>query len=336
MARHRRDPLLEQALLETSLKLGPEKNALRGLLSQLAGSYTRTRRVNASNAAGIREATRQATPQVGGAFAQALQSSQAQRAALGVSGSEPQAAAYERRIMEQQANALTDLANRGARAEEGRVFANQTARDEYFGDKAKIMGQLQELAGRQGAEATARYGQLREAQRGRAVTRRGQTLSSRDRRASLAETQRANRAREAQQAARARESARGQGKIKLASQEQHAMARDSIARGVAAVQDLKQDTQSRAEIVKLLIAGVPAVRKDGVELAPAIKPMSPDYARAAVNMAFDGSLSRGDVTRLRNRRLKLKTLGFPIRRPGAKQEMVDSLRGLAGSVPRLK
>lgn len=324
----RRDPLLEQALLETSLKLGPEANALRSLLTGLAGSYSRTRRVNASNAAGIREATRQATPEVGGAFAQALQSSQAQRAALGVSGSEPQAAAYERRIMEQRANALSDLSDRGARAEEGRVFANQTARDEYLGDKAKIVGQLQELAGREGAEVTARYGQLREAQRGRAVTTRGQTLSSRDRQAGQGETARHNREMEAN----ARQSAATRARGKPATPEQHSAAKDGIDGALTWIRRLSQSKMTSPQIRDLLVGGG-AIQVGGQEVK--VPKFSKDFVNAAYDIQVHGGLSPANVKALHRRRLSVRQLGYPTARPKTrpKHGMVDALAGLVGSIP---
>lgn len=332
----RRDPLLEQALLESSLKLAPEASALRTLLTERAGEYSRSRKVNASNAAGIREATRQATPEVQGAFAQALASSQAQRAALGVAGTDPQAAAYERRVMEQQARAVSDLADRGTRAEEGRIFANQTARDSYLGDKAKIIGQLQELAGREGAEATARFGQLKEAQRGRAVQRSGQSETARHNRAQESVAQR--NARTAEQ--RAAETAKGKGKLKLASQEQHARARDSISQAIALVERQRSlGTTSRSELIQLLTTGRPASKikaSDGTEVAlPAIPQLPADFVRAAVNMTFDGSLSRGDLKRLHDRRLRVRSLGYPVRRPGQRPQSTGTAAmtgGVAGAV----
>ncbi len=146
----RSDTLLARALLEASLRTDPQLGALRALLSERAQTYSRDRAVNASNERGIVAATREATPRVQGAFDQALASVTAQRAALG-QGSDPQAFAFQRRVGEQRANALTDLSDRQTRATEGRVFANQQARSEYVGDKQKIRGQLIGLLGERGA-----------------------------------------------------------------------------------------------------------------------------------------------------------------------------------------
>lgn len=335
MAR-RRDPLLERALLQTDLELGPQHNALRGLLSQLGAQYTRDRKVLASNAAGIREATRQARPDVAGVFDQALGSVNAQRAALGVGAGDPQAAAYERRVAEQKANALNELIGRETRAEEGRVYGGQVARDEYMGKKSQITGQLLDLAERQGKTAQSIYGKLRDERAGRAVTRRGQDVTrrgqdvaSRDRQASLTERERHNLVMEQKATRDAKKAAKAK---PWASQEQHAAARDAITKAAAQVPELLKDVEgSRAGVIKLLVNGVPAVKsKDGKKvLEPAVAPVPPDYARAAVNAALDKSLSRGDLKRLHDRRLKVKALGIPVRKP----KRAGTLADLAGGRP---
>ena len=127
------------------------------------------------------QATREATPQVASAFDQALASANAQRGALGVPGSNPQAEAFTRRVGEQKANALVDLTSRQTRATEGRVFANETARSEYLGGKQKIQGQLLDLAEREGDQTAATLGTLEDKARSDETTRRGQTLSHQDR-----------------------------------------------------------------------------------------------------------------------------------------------------------
>lgn len=304
----RRDPLLEQAALEASLKLGPQGNALRSLLSDLAGQYSRTRKVNASNAAGIAEATRQARPEVGGAFDQALSSVSAQRAALGASG-DPQAAAYQRRVGEQKANALNELSGRELRATEGRVFANQTAREEYLGGKQKIISQLQDLAGQEGAETAASYGRLRESQRDRAVTTRGQTLSSADRQASLTETQRHNQASEQIAAQRA-----GAKKPKLATTQAHTKAKDSIDEARRWITRLSQGSSTSTQIRDLLETGgsVDVGQPEPLK----IPKFSKDFINAAYDLQFNGGLSKANIKALHRRRLSVKQLGYPTLRVG--------------------
>lgn len=338
MPSRRRDPLLERALLETDLELGPQANALRGLLSQLAGEYTRTRKVNASNARGIIAATQQARPQVAGAFDQALASVSAQRAALGRGGAlDPQAAAYERRVGEQRANALSELTGQETRAEAGRVFGGQVARDEYLGKKGEITGQLLELAGKQGATAQSIYGKLKESQaqrgltrRGQDVTARGQDLSAATQSRSQAETARHNRAMEA----KSRRDAKG---MKWASQEQHATAKTQIDEAIALVEKQRGRGAGRAEIIRLLTTGrEPAtVEVDGEKVrVPGVPKLPADFVRAATNRVFDGSLSQGDVKRLHGRRLRIKALGYPTRKRSARAGTLGELARGPASVSK--
>ncbi len=325
MATRRVDPLLERAILETELKLGPRGAALRGLLSDAAGTYGRTRRVNASNAAGIKAATQQAQPQVSGAFDRALGSVDAQRAALGVGGpADPQAAAFTRRVGEQRANALGELVQQGVRAESGRVFANESARDEYLGTKAKIFGELAELAGQSGAVTTDTFNKLKDAQAQRGIQRRGQDVTRAGQQATQA---RADRDYQRQVLKDQGLGVDGKplpnrggtiGGVKLASQEQHATARDRISEAQALIkQQVQRGTTSRGELIQLLSTGRPAskVEVDGQEVTvPAVPKLPADYVRAAANLVFDGTLSRKDVEALHNRRLRVKSLGYPTRK----------------------
>ncbi|HUR86962.1 MAG TPA: hypothetical protein VMY78_16635 [Solirubrobacteraceae bacterium] len=309
---------------------------MRSLLSQAAAEYGRTRRTAASNATGIIEATRQAQPQIAGAFDQALGSVQAQRAALGVGAGDPQAAAYERRVGEQKALALTDLVQQAVRAEQGRVYSGQVARDEYLGKKSQITGELLDFAQKQGLTAQSIYGKLKDerlqrgvTRRGQDVTARGQSLSSRDRQASLTEQQRHNRASEANAQRRAAAGgSRTVSGVKLASPEVHARTKDSIEQALAQVKDLRQDTPRRSDIIALLIKGVPASKLPDGTAIPAIPKLPADVVRAAMNIEFDGNLSRGDVRRLHARGLRLRTLGYPVRKPRAQPS--GTLATLAG------
>ena len=310
----RTDPLLQRALLESQLKLGPQGTVLRQLLSELAGSYTRTRRVNASNEVGIKAATQEARPDVSRAFDTALSSVSAQRAALGRSD-DPQASAYQRRVGEQRANALNDLTQREVRATEGRVYANQTARDEYLGGKAKIQGQLLDLAGQHGALTASTLAELRDEQRKARQENRRIGISE----AAQRETARHNRVQETTAQARARQQRQGAGKIKWATPQQHSAARSQIEQARALIDaQVKRGTTSRAAIIRLLTTGRPkrTVEVDGKKVdVPAIPKLPADFVRAASNLYFDSSLSRQDLKRLHNAGLQLRRLGYEVRPP---------------------
>jgi hypothetical protein len=318
------DPLLERALLDTNLKLGPQASALRSLLSDLAGQYSRTRRVNASNALGISAATRQARPEVGGAFAQALASSQAQRAALGVGGQDPQAAAFERRVGEQRAGALNDLTQRELRATEGRVYANNAARDEYLGGKSKIMGQLQELAGQSGALTASTLGQLRDDRAQRSLTRSGQRVTEGNSIRSQQQSER-NSIRSSGidpdtgrpiPGGKQDKASRGTlpGGAKVASQAAHSSAKDNIDGALTWIKRLSQGTFTSKEIRDMLQAG------GEVDVGQATPLKVPRFSKDFVNAAYDievlGGLSRTNVRALHRRGLKIRSLGYPTRKAG--------------------
>ena len=319
MARRRDNRILERALLETQLQLGPQGAGLRGLLTDLAGSYDRTRKVNASNERAIVGATRQARPAMERNFDDALATAGAQQRALGAVDTE-QSRAFGRRIGEQKSNALGDLLQRETRATEGRVYANEQARGKYFEDKAKIQNQLASLAQQSGLLTATRYGDLRDEQLGRGIER-----------GKMRETQRANRV--AEQLGRdklglerdkenriATEGPKKPKGVKWASQEQHANAKDAIERAQSIIASQKRLGRGRAATIKLLIEGRPASKvtnSKGEEVTlPKIEPVGGDLARAAANLAWDGTLSRGDVKRLHGRRLQIKRLGYPTRKKG--------------------
>lgn len=341
----RRDPLLARALLEAEQRYGAQGAALRTLLSEHAAAYTRTRRTNASTARGIVAATQQARPEMSQAFDQALGSSQAARSALGVDTADPQAQAYTRRVSEQRSQALNALTDRATRAEEGRAFANQQARSEYMGGKAKIQGQIADLLRESGQATATRYADLLDEQRKVSLEE-----------AKFREERRSNRASEAtaQQQAdtaaqRATQEARGKSKPKWATPKDQATMKDEIERAISLVKYRRAagDT-SRAAIIALLTRGrassrQPVVDERGkpvldakgkpvMQTLPAIPALSGDAVRAATNIVFDQSLSRGDVQRLHARRIKVKPLGYPLRpaQPVGNGTLADVARGRRG------
>ena len=337
------DPLLQRALLEADLKLGPQGVALRDLLGQARGDYIRTRRVNASNAAGIVAATQQAQPQVAGVYDQALSNVDAIRGGVGAGG-DPQAAAYARRVGESKANALADLVSRGVQAKEGQVFAGNAARDEYLGTKAKVAQQLLDLAGQQGATATSIYGQLKDDQAQRGLTRRGQDITAQNNSNSTSQSERNSIRSSGIDPDTGKPIPGGRldphaknGKSPWVSPEAHARARDAISGAASHVPDLLKDAQGdKKQVVQLLIDGIPAVKsKDGkTVLAPAVKPIPADFAQAAVNAA-SGGLTAADVKRLHRRGLKIKTLGVPVRKPAKQKSLPELLDGLGTAVQNI-
>lgn len=331
------DPLLQRALLETDLQLGPQGAALRDLLTQSGADYSRKRQVLASNTAGIVAATQQAAPQVAGVFDQALSNVNAIRGGVGASPADAQGQAYARRVGETKANALTDLLQQGVRAKVGQVYAGDIARKDYTTEKGKIADQLLGLAAKQGETTTSIYNQLQDTQAKNDLTRRGQDVTAKNAAGSRTQSERNS----------IRSSGidpdtglpipggrldphKKNGKSPWVSAAAHSSARDAITGAASHVPDLLKDAQGdKKQVVQLLIDGVPAVKdpKTHAVLAPAVAPVSPDFARAAVNAA-QGGLTAADVKALHNRGLRIKTLGVPVRPRPKKGSLGAAIQGL--------
>lgn len=311
--------LLRRALIESQLKLNPQGAMLRQLMDEARSGYGMTRRVNHSNEAAIKQATVEARPEVESAYDRALSSVSAQRAALG-RPDDPQAAAYQRRVSEGRANGLLDLTQESLRATEGRVFANDQARESYLGTKQKIQGQQMNLAEQLGLMTSSTLDKLRDDQRDRKLEDRRIDVSE----GNLTETQRHNRVSE-DAAKKAAEKAKG--KVAWQSPKDHAAAKAQIDQAVAYVNSLKGSIKSRKALIDTLTKGVPAGKDDDGSTLPAIPKFNADFVRAAMNIAFDGSLSRADLQRLHNQGLQLRRLGYQVRPP-------QGPRGTAG--PRLR
>lgn len=300
----RRNDLLQRALLESEMKYGSQGAALRSLLSELAGSYSRTRRTNASTARGIVAATQQARPEMAQAFDQALGSSQAARSALGVDTADPQAQAYTRRVGEQRANALNALTDRATRAQEGQAYANQQARAEYMGGKAKIQGQLADLLRESGQATATRYADLLDEERKVALDE-----------ARLGETQRNNQAQESVAdrradiaASSAARQARGRSKPKWATPKDHASAKDQIDEAAQWISNLGRNMSS-SQIRALLATGGALADAEGNETK--VPQISKDYVNAAYDLVKRKGLSQANVRALHRRRLRIRDLGYP-------------------------
>ena len=130
--------------------------------------------------------------------------------------------------------------------------------------------------------------------------------------------------------------------MKYATTEQHAQARDEISEAVAQIKRQQQlGATSRARSSSCSRPAVPRRRSkvDGEDVTlPAIPKLGADFVRAAANLVFDGTLSRGDVKRLHDRRLKVKSLGYKTRsaKPAPKQGVPNALAGLAQTTGRAK
>jgi hypothetical protein len=213
----------------------------------------------------------------------------------------------QRRTVESETRARVDLQNQGVRAAEGEVFATRAAQGRYESEVGKVAEQLRGLDQEEGLFAATEYGRLVEGARGRAVTRRGQTLSSRDRAATLRETQRHNRATE-----------RNTGKPKKrqwVTPDAQNSAADEVGRLAREAQQLASRNKDRTYVAQALSQGVPAEKgPDGAVVLPAVKPAKSQLMLSvALDSVFNegGHLSRRNQRMLRKRGYKIEPLGVP-------------------------
>jgi hypothetical protein len=246
-----------------------------------------------------------------------------------------------RRLAEERASALTDLSQRRVQAVEGAQFAQSNARDTLVGELAKIFERQQDLRRERGAFTAATAGQLREAARDRAQQMDIAELS--------AETQRQNSRRSARQQERNSlrssgidpktgkpipggkldpKAAKGEGRD-WATKEQQQAARRDFQQALDYAKDFSRERAPRHEAANVLKRGVPAseaeiiydpqtgkpkVGKDGKRLKepgiPAVPAIKDELMlTAALDIAYDGHLSRATQKKLHANGIKIGPLG---------------------------
>ncbi len=212
----------------------------------------------------------------------------------------------------EKASALRELVGRRQDAVSGARFGAQQARDQGASEVSKIRDKILDVQAESGAFQAGRIGELKEGQRDRATTRRGQTLTARERqkdreldKARLGETQRHNKAAEKNSAAKG-----GKKPLKLQSTEKHAATRSEIDRALQAAKGQKQNGYDRRTAGKFLTTDVPATEGEDGTKVPARKADSGLAATVALDLAYLGYISDGTRKRLNEQRFSVKTLGL--------------------------
>lgn len=328
---------------ESKLKFGPEESSLR---AQLADAET-TRDQAYAGAGGVRAAiegsAKAALPKLRTEYGTAQRAVDTVQKTLGTAltgaGSLGGAAIRDSegtkmRLAEALAAAEAETTARQRDASSGEAFARQNADSQLATTKGKIGQRQTDLAGERGAFAQARSGELVEASRGRSVTRRGQdktAATARDNRIaantradrSAGETARHNRATERQ--------ARKNGGTGLAKPADVEKARTAVnramdsARAIAGEVSAKDKAggkkmRDRADAAKILVNGragqtIKNDPKSGEPLAnpikvPGVNKQDQLYASVALDMLYDGRISKGNQARLSRLGLTPKQLGL--------------------------
>lgn len=341
MAR-RRTPFLTQAQARAVVRFQPEVDALVALLTQQHDIFRRS--VAAARGAADYAATtiNRSRPELKRVYhvnglnpKQALADPQlpGPGALDFAAASQYETQAAQQRWAQSRADALADLQAQKIASAQGRQYATQQARATYLENVGSINDRLVQLAGQRGAYITDQLGTLEQQafdqalrRRQQNLTRRGQTLSHLDRRASLDETRRHNQAIE-----------RGAGAFKPATAAAHGAASDAILYAQRQAKVLYAAGRSRYEVANLLVSGrahqkvldreayVQAKREhpdwpDAQQRAvatvdiPAIRAVPAILAGAALDLIEQGHLSRRRVKGLHARGLSVRKLGLPTSR----------------------
>lgn len=349
MARRRHRSLADryrpQAQQEAALRANPQKRALQQALDEALGARDSTVTAARGTARGLRQSIRAARPSIREIFDTAGQQLAAGTGAVAPNMSSPQgsaigqAAATEHqaaldRNTAARASTLTDLDQQRVRATEGEAFAVRQAGTQYQSDASKVLKQLLGVSADQGDYAATELSRLVEAARGRGVTLRGQDLSHQDRVAS-------RKSQERTAAAKNKQTTQGKKWLPLGDQND---AQDTIHQALDFAKDFVPHA-SRKEAATALRQGVkdqkvknlpindPATgkqridQKSGLKLyrdpdtgksttqpeqsIPGVPSFDDAYVQAALDVAYDGHLSRATQNMLHRRGIKVRQLGLP-------------------------
>lgn len=364
MAKKRKKSLSDryapQAQAQAFLQYNPERRGLLELLQQAKANMTGDIKAARSTRRGLEASIQQALPGVEQSYGDAgmrmqnafgqyggnggptpAQGSIAEQLAkVGPAGSAIVAAALGEqssalgRVSEGMARDQADLRSQGLRAVAGEAAAVRQARQGYRTDSGKVLDQLQALDQEQGVYTADALMKLVDAARGRGVTKRGQTLSHKDRVADR----------------KSRETIATENRK---SQERRAAAKGKINGGEGWLSDDKQETfaqkveqakheakllidsgASRHEAADLLLSGAPSSSTKTVPVydpatgkkvlnadgTPKTKSVPGDdgipqfgelVASVALDAAYDGGISHNNVKRLHGRGYRIDRLNIP-------------------------
>lgn len=249
-------------------------------------------------------------------------------------------AGTQRRLAETLAGASAELTQRRFDAEAGKANAIGLAHSQYASESSKLGERLRQLGIEEGAFQQGRTGELVESARDRRTTVRE---NRRDRRA-RARLQEDDQAFTREEKAKDRAASRGPGGVKRATPEAHDEWRDKFAEALAVAQRRKAALEikgvtgrdARRRTADLLVKGreeVPEevnwerydeLRKKDPNMSeaeakakatepglPALEPFQEKLASIALDVAYDGHVSRENAKWLHRQGFTLKDLGLP-------------------------
>jgi hypothetical protein len=232
-------------------------------------------------------------------------------------------AGSQRRLAESLATTTRELDQRKVDAAAGAAQGIQQARSRFRSTKSSLNDRLRQIAREEGVFGQARLGELTESARDRRTTRRGQTLTARERardRRSRERVAAENREASARENAADR-AAEAEGKTRATPKEVNAF-RTKLEESRGTIVNLKKEGKSQAEVWRLLRTGRPQmtirVNSQGEPLpqpvtVPAVPKMKDALAaRLALQETYGGSISNRQAKRLRALGIRPKQLGLKV------------------------
>lgn len=231
----------------------------------------------------------------------------------------------QNRTSGEKASALRELVGRRQDAISGARYGAQQAKAQGASEVSKIKEKMLDVQAESGAYEAGRYGELKEGQRKRAndlaQTRERNAQSDRNSRRS------ANVQRERIDSQEKRDAAKDakKPKVKLQTNEKHNATRSEIDRALATAKSIKAEGDSRALAAAYLTQDRPSKSKrdpatNTTTSTPGRKANDELSASIALDLAYDGTISRANIQRLHAQRYSLKTLGLADRTARAKRK----------------
>lgn len=341
---------ISQAALQALIRYNPELSGLKELQRTAQGNYRSSVKQARAQALGTQGAVAAAVP----ALASIYDSAGLTQAALskdligeGLAGlrgdvgklyqraGQLDAAGAASRLNAAKAFSLTDLIGRGVRAEEGKGFAINSARDQLVTELSKILTRKQEVRRERGAYQAEVIGELQGEQAQRSFEAHQKALD-RATRTNIAAADRTSRetiaaGHDATSRANARDRARGtrlSGGAKLQSQSAHNSLLDKIgaARDEASafVRQALKEGHSRSFIDSALRDGIPGytvrdpttgrikIDQSGAPVTqPGIKAVPALQRQIILDVLIDGHVSSKTIKALHRRGYSVRQLGLP-------------------------
>lgn len=332
-AKSRRKSARAQATAASELQYLPQAQALSQLLRSTQQDYGSQVAQTKSYAASVRaNALAQVNPLKSALEAISSQQRADQADAAGrLAAIGPGGAAYagaaaregqaaNARLAGTETGAVTELNSRAADASSGAAYATQNLTSKYNEDRDKIMGQIAGLAQQKGLYTAKAYQDSLQSLRQQDITLHGQSLSHKDRAASLAETRRSHDLTHADRQAAANK----KGKPKLTSTQQ-----DKYRSYIGQVVSVIKSSPSKDDNGKPL--NDHTIRE---HLMNGKNPLKKVVAKEDVNVAMDlarlGYLSTPNRVYLKRKGVRPSRNWIPNRQQAALAPVSSTIRGIFG------